>query len=60
MIFFSKFVVGEGPNGGVKVVGLGTNHRLSLAQNPILLTGQIAILLASCNRAVADFASGVR
>ena len=34
-------------------MGLGTNHRLSLAQNPILLTGQIAILLASCNRDVA-------
>ena len=41
------------PNGGVKVVGLGTNHRLSLAQNPVLLAGQIAILLASCNRDVA-------
>ena len=40
-------------NGGVKVVGLGTNHRLSLAQNPILLAGQITILLASCNRDVA-------
>ena len=34
-------------NGGVKVVGLGTDHRLSLAQNPILLAGQIAILFAS-------------
>ena len=34
-------------------MGLGTNHRLSLAQNPILLAGQIAILLASCNRDVA-------
>ena len=32
---------------------LGTNHRLSLAQNPVLLAGQIAILLASCNRDVA-------
>ena len=35
------------------MVGLGTDQRLSLAQNPILLTGQIAILLASCNRDVA-------
>ena len=34
------------PNGGVKVVGLGTDHRLSLAQNPLLLAGQIAMLLA--------------
>ena len=24
----------EGPGGGVKVVGLGTDHRLSLVQNP--------------------------
>ena len=44
---------GSDPNGGVKVVGLGTNHRLSLAQNPVLLAGQIAILIASCNRDVA-------
>ena len=43
---------GQRVNGGVKVVGLGTNHRLSLAQNPVLLAGQIAILLASCNRDV--------
>ena len=35
------------------MVGLGTNHRLSLAQNPVLLAGQIAIILASCNRDVA-------
>ena len=35
------------------MVGLGTDHRLSLAQNPILLTGQIAILFASSNRDVA-------
>ena len=35
------------------MVGLGTNHRLSLAQNPVLLAGQIAILLASSNRDVA-------
>ena len=35
------------------MVGLDTDHRLSLAQNPILLAGQIAILLASCNRDVA-------
>ena len=34
-------------------MGLGTNHRLSLAQNPVLLAGQIAIILASCNRDVA-------
>ena len=34
-------------------MGLGTDHRLSLAQNPVLLAGQIAILLASCNRDVA-------
>ena len=34
-------------------MGLGTDHRLSLAQNPILLARQIAILLASCNRDVA-------
>ena len=40
-------------NGGVEVVGLGASHRLSLAQNPVLLAGQIAILLASCNRDVA-------
>ena len=32
---------------------LGTDHRLPLAQNPILLAGQIAILLASSNRDVA-------
>ena len=38
------------PNGGVKVVELGTDHRLSLAQNAVLLAGQIAILLASCIR----------
>ena len=44
---------GSDHNGGVKVVGLGTDHRLSLAQNPVLLAGQIAILLASCNRDVA-------
>ena len=41
------------PNGGVEVVGLGTDHRLSLSQNPVLLAGQIAIFLASCNRDVA-------
>ena len=38
------------------MVGLGTDHRLPLAQNPVLLVllaGQIAILLASCNRDVA-------
>ena len=35
------------------MVGLGTNHRLSLAQNPVLLGGHIAIILASCNRDVA-------
>ena len=46
-------VRGSDRNGGVKVVGLGTNHRLSLAQNPVLLAGQIAIILASCNRDVA-------
>ena len=40
------------PNGGVKVVWLGTDHRLSLAQNPVLLAGQIAVILASCNRDV--------
>ena len=40
-------------NGWVEVVGLGTDHRLSLAQNPILLAGQIAILLASSNRDVS-------
>ena len=34
-------------------MGLGTDHRLSLAQNPILLARQIAILLASCNRDVS-------
>ena len=34
-------------------MGLGTDHRLSLAQNPILLAGQIAILLASCNNDVS-------
>ena len=44
---------GSDPNGGVEVVGLGTNHHLSLAQNPVLLAGQIAILLASSNRDVA-------
>ena len=44
---------GSEPNGGVKVVGLGTDHRLSLAQNPVLLARQIAILLASCNRDIA-------
>ena len=44
---------GSDPNGGVKVVGLGTNHRPSPAQNPVLLAGQIAILLASCIRDVA-------
>ena len=32
---------------------LGTDQRLSLAQNPVLLAGQIAILLASSNRDVA-------
>ena len=37
------------PNGVVEVVELGTDHRLSLAQNPVLLAGQIAILLASSN-----------
>ena len=31
---------GSDPNGGVEVVGLGTDHRLSLAQNPVLLAGQ--------------------
>ena len=35
------------------MVGLDTDHRRSLAQNPVLLAGQIAILLASCNRDVA-------
>ena len=40
-------VRGSDKNGGLKVVGLGTDHRLSLAQNPILLAGQIAILFAS-------------
>ena len=35
------------------MVGLGTNHHLSLAQNPILLAGQIAILFASSNCDVA-------
>ena len=44
---------GSDHNSGVEVVGLGTDHRLSLAQNPVLLAGQIAILLASCNRDVA-------
>ena len=34
-------------------MGLGTDHRLPLAQNPVLLAGQIAILLASCNRDVS-------
>ena len=34
-------------------MGLGTDHRLSLAQNPVLLAGQIAILLISSNRNVA-------
>ena len=43
---------GSDPNGGVKVVGLGTDHCLSLAQNPILLAGQVAILFASSNRDV--------
>ena len=41
------------PNGVVEVVELGTDHRLSLAQNPVLLAGQIEILLASCNRDLA-------
>ena len=49
----SEGLRGSDPNGGVEVVGLGTNHRLSLAQNPVLLAGQIAILLAACNRDVA-------
>ena len=53
-MFFCSFVRsglrGSDPNGVVKVVGLGTDHRLSLAQNPVLLAGQIAILLASSNR----------
>ena len=48
-----KGLRGSDPNSGVEVVGLGTNHRLSLAQNPILLAWQIAILLASCNRDVS-------
>ena len=41
------------PSGGVEVVGLGTNHRISLVQNPVLLAGQIAILFASSNRDVS-------
>ena len=56
-MFFCSFVRsglrGSDPNGVVKVVGLGTDHRLSLAQNHVLLAGQIAILLDTINRDVA-------
>ena len=33
------------------MVGVGTNHRLSLAQNPVLLAGQITSQRAVCNAA---------
>ena len=36
------------PNGGVKVVGLGTDHRLPLAQNPVV-RGNVARPLASAS-----------
>ena len=55
-----KRLRGADPNGGVNVVGLGTNHRLSLAQNPVLLAGQIAILSPPATAMYPDFASGVR
>ena len=40
---------GSDANGGVKVVGLGTDHRLSLAQNPAV-RGNVARPLATCIR----------
>ena len=42
----------EDSEGQTPMVGLGTDHRLSLAQNPILLAGQVVILFASSNRDV--------
>ena len=42
----------EDSEGQTPMLALGTDHRLSLAQNPILLAGQVAILFASSNRDV--------